>query len=103
MKDKSARQETLADIWQRTADGVLRAVSVETPSASALNVSRQFLNDNGVTLSVLRDWRRGPAFDMGTLPTFAAGDDDNEGGAPAVAADPLKVIAPFTPTDSNTA
>lgn len=97
MKDKSARQKKLADIWTLTAEGILRAVSVESPSASALNAARQFLNDNGVTLEVLRDWRRGPAFDMRTLPTFT--DDDDGGGAPAVATDPLRVIAPFTSTD----
>jgi hypothetical protein len=101
MNDKSARQEKLADIWKLTADGILRAVSVENPSASALNAARQFLNDNGVTLEVLRDWRRGTGFDPSTLPTFNDDDDgDDSGGSPAEA-DPLRSVPPFAPAEDT--
>ena len=82
------------------ASAILRALEAETPSAATLNAARAFLNDNGVTLEVLRAWRRGPGFDPSTLPTFNDDPDAYENGDTPAEVNPLRTIAPFAPTDA---
>lgn len=91
MRDKGERKEKLSAMWKLTADGIIKALSAEAPSAAALNAARQFLNDNGVTLEVLRDWKQGAGFDAGPLPTFADESDDSD----TPPSNPLKAIPPF--------
>lgn len=94
--DKEERQQKLADIFTHTADAILKAVSSPSPSASTLNAARLFLSDNGVTLEVLRDWKRGLGLDMSKLPVFPKDDDE---GPASTQADPLRVVEPFVAED----
>ncbi len=98
--DKDERQKKLGRAWELMADAILRALEVEAPSAATLSAARQFLKDNDVTLSVLRDWRRGVGIDYATLPTFNDADDYEDNGS-SREANPLKTIAPFAATNST--
>lgn len=101
MISKTERQETLTTMWELTASAVLRALSTDTPSAAALEVSRKFLADNDCTVATLRSWRETPlGFDPTSLPKF---EEDNaesgqtENGSPDNAA--MTSVAPFAPAD----
>lgn len=77
------------------ADAVLANLAAEAPTASALQVGRAFLRDNGITLDTLSRLRhRLGGVDMSKLPTFNDQDDDDSGQDQA--SDPmLRSVAPF--------
>lgn len=100
MKDKSAQREQLARCWELMANSIERALTADNPSASSLEVARKWLEANGVTLDVVRSWRmNGHGFDPTSLPVFQ--DDDDSGGDTPAEVAPLRVVAPFAPTDNS--
>ena len=103
MRDRSsAQREQLARTFDLMADAVEKALSADNPSASALEVGRKWLEANGATLDTVRSWRmnNGLGFDPSHLPKFDDSDDAEGGGAPAVP-NPLRVVPPFAPTDTD--
>lgn len=97
---KTERRETLTDMWSKTARAILRALDSEEPSAASLEVARKFMADNNTTMDAIRDWHRSPLGSFtGRLPKFDDTDDVTE---PTRETDPLRVVPPFAPTDSNT-
>lgn len=97
----AARREFLEQLFWKTADAMLAAISVEKPSAGALQAVRAWLRDQGVTLSTLIELRRahgGLGFDPRDLPSFREDDGDQL----AELAEPLKKVQPFAPTTSTT-
>jgi hypothetical protein len=91
----SDKREKLVRTWVLMADAVVRALEAEAPSAASLEVARKWLEANGCTLDTLRDWRRGPTFEPGELPTFNDDDEDVSNCAPDSVPPALKIIPPF--------
>ena len=101
MVNKDTRRADLTDMWEKTASAITRALDCETPTAASLEVARKFLADNQTTMDKIRGWQKHPlGFDPARLPTFDDTDDYESGDTPA-AVNPLRTIAPFAPTDSD--
>jgi hypothetical protein len=94
---RGSREELLERMWWAMADAVLANLAAESPSASALQVGRAFLRDNGITLDTLSRLRhRWGGVDMSKLPTF--NDHDDDGSGQGGASDPaLRSVPKFAP------
>lgn len=78
-----ARRAKLSRAWTLMADAVLRSLEADSPSASALEVGRKFLADNGATIDAIRDWRGSLGVDPASLPTFDDSDEDGDSSMPS--------------------
>jgi hypothetical protein len=69
-------KQLLEQMWRLQAAALVAALEEGQPSAALLNVVRQFLSDNRISLATLIELRGAAGFDPGTLPRF---DDGPEG------------------------
>lgn len=55
--DGTRTRRLLVDLWHALAEALLKALSVPSPKASALEVARQFLKDNRITIDTVGEAR----------------------------------------------
>jgi hypothetical protein len=68
-------KKLLEEMWRLQASALVAALQDGKPSAALLNVTRQFLSDNRISLATLIELRGAAGFDPAKLPRF----DDTQG------------------------